>query len=102
MLAIVEHYQHVTGAQQRHEPWERVFRHDADTERGCKGCGYQFAVGEGREIDEAYAIWQPWAHPVGDGQCNRGLADASRARDCDETLLRKSGRQRFYDFGSTE
>jgi hypothetical protein len=102
MLAIVQHNQHVAAAQQRHEAWERVFRQDADPECGCKSCRYQLAVGEGREIDEAYAVWQPRAHAVGDGQCDRGLADAPRARDCDQPLLRKSIRQRFHDFGSTE
>jgi hypothetical protein len=59
MFAVVEHYQHVAAAQQRHEAWERVFGHDADPERGCKGCRYQFAVGEGRKIDDAYAVRQP-------------------------------------------
>ena len=95
MLAIVEHNQHVAVAHQRHEARERVFRQNADPECGCKSCRYQLAVGEGREIDNAYAVWQPWAHAVGNGQCDRGLADTSGARDGDETLLRKSGRQRF-------
>ena len=95
MLTIVEPNQHVTPTQEPHETWERVFGHDADPERRCKSCRYQLAVGEGREIDEAYAVWQPRAHPIGDGQCDRGLADTARARDGDETLLRKSGRQRF-------
>src|SRR5215470_17617371 len=102
MLAIVEHNQHVAAAQLRHQAWERVFRQDADPECGCKSCRYQLAVGEGREIDEAYAVWQPWAHPIGDGQCDRGLADTARARDGDETLLRESGRQGFYDFRPAE
>src|SRR6516225_4475603 len=77
MLTMVEHNQHVTAAQEPHEAWERVFGHDTDPERGCKSCRYQFAVGEGREIDETYAIWQPRAHAVGNGQCDRGLADTS-------------------------
>src|SRR6516164_1003686 len=102
MLTIVEPNQHVTPTQEPHETWERVFGHDAAPERRCKSCRYQFAVGEGREIDDTYAIWQPRAHVVGNGQCDRGLADTSRARDGDQTLLRKSGRQRFYDFRSTE
>src|SRR5262249_36322792 len=82
--------------------WERVVRQDADPECGCKSCRYQLAVGEGREIDKAYAVWQPWAHALGNGQCDRGLADTSRARDGDKMLLRKPGRQRFYHFRSTE
>src|SRR5215467_57391 len=98
MLAIVEHYQHLAVAQQRHEAWERVFGQDADPECGGNSCRYQFAVGEGREIDNAYAVWQPRAHAIGDGQCDRGLADTSRTRDADQTLLRKSVRHRFYDF----
>jgi hypothetical protein len=91
MLAIVEHNQHVAAAQERNEAWERVFRQDADPECGCKSCRYQFAVGEGREIDGAYAVWQPRAHVVGNGQGDRGLADTSRARDGDETLLGNDG-----------
>jgi len=102
MFAVVEHYQHVAAAQQRHEAWERVFGHDADHERGCKGRWHQFAVGEGRKIDDAYAVRQPRAHLVGNGQRDRGLADTSRAGDGDQALLRKSGRQCFYDFRSTE
>src|SRR5215469_2656488 len=47
MLAVIELYQHVASAQQRHEAWERVFGNDADPERGCKGCRHQFAVSEG-------------------------------------------------------
>jgi hypothetical protein len=102
VLAVVEDQQDRLVAQVGDEVRRRVVGLDRQAEdRGQRGRG-ESRIGERAEIDEENLAREGLDQVVGDGDGDRGLADATGAGDRDEALRREVHRERPRPFDAPD
>ncbi len=86
MLAIVEQQQHSPVPKGGDQAGKRIFGVDFQTEHGGNGPRHQARVARRRQIDQPDAVFIIGDHALGDGEGDRGLADAAGPDDCQQAL----------------
>ena len=98
VLAIVEQQQHPLVPEAATRPGKRIFGADFQAEHGRNRARHQARVAERCQIDQPDAVLIAGDHALGDGEGDRGLADASGPDDRHQALARKSRDERRHRF----
>ena len=98
VLAIVEHQQQPAVPERGDQARKRIFGADFQTEHGRDRARHQPRVAERRQIDQPDAVLISADQPLGDGEGDRGLADAAGPDDRHQALVRELCDKRCHDF----
>jgi hypothetical protein len=89
MLTVVEQKQHTAVSKGSDETGKRILGAHFQAEHSGNRARYQASVAERRQIDQPDAMFVFGDHSLGDGEGDRGLADATGSDNRDEALLRE-------------
>ena len=98
VLAIVEQQQHPIVPEGGDQAGKRIFGADFQAEHGRNRARHQARVAERRQIDQPDAVLISADHALGDGEGDRGLADAAGPDDRHQALARKLRDERRHRF----
>jgi hypothetical protein len=98
VLAIVEQQQHPLVPEAGDQTGKRILGADFQAEDRCNRARHQARVAERRQIDQPHAVFIALDHALGDGEGDRGLADAAGPDDRHQALARQSRDERRHGF----
>ena len=98
VLAIVEQQEHPVVSEGGDQAGKRIFGADFQAEHGRNRARHQARVAERRQIDQPDAVFIAGDHALGDGEGDRGLADAAGPDDRHQALARKPRDERRHGF----